>query len=305
MKKFIVKIILFFLIVGVVDFFYGMTYDFMNSHAKGGENKRVYDLCKKDKYDILIMGSSRAHHHYVPSIIEEETGMSCYNAGFDGNGVILAYGFLQQIVKRYRPKLIIYDIEPAFDISVYLPDNDRTRYLSLQKPYYRDSDVAKIFKDVAIDEYYKVHSGLYRYNSACLTGLSSFLSNRGNDTLKGYEPLYGEMKEDVNKGLIKDTSQTDENKLEYISKFIDLANNKQIPLIIVASPKYLKESSAVYNEVKEMCMFKDVPFLDYYHLTDFMEHKEYFKEPMHLNDKGAKEFTKHIVSQIQTYLNNQ
>lgn len=304
MKKFIVKVILFFLIIGVVDFFYGMTYDFINSHAKGGENKRVYDLCKKDKYDILIMGSSRAHHHYVPSLIEETTGMSCYNAGFDGNGVILAYGLLQQIVKQYRPQLVIYDIEPAFDISIYLPDNDRTRYLSLQKPYFRDVDIAKIFKDVAIDEYYKVHSGLYRYNSTCITGLVSFLSCRGNDTLNGYEPLYGEMKEEANTKM-KDTYSKDEKKLEYITKFIDFANNKHIPLIIVASPKYLKESSAVFNEVKEMCISKNVPFLDYYHLPDFMEHKEYFKEPMHLNDKGAIEFTKHIVTQIQTYLNNQ
>lgn len=32
-----------------------------------------------------------------------------------------------------------------------------------------------------------------------------------------------------------------------------------------------------------------------------MMHKEWFKEPMHLNDEGAKIFTKQLISTVELY----
>lgn len=66
---------------------------------------------------------------------------------------------------RYHPKLIIYDVEPAFDINVYRPDHGNRRYLNMLKPYYKHYGVAGIFKDISLEEWLKVHSGMIRYNS--------------------------------------------------------------------------------------------------------------------------------------------
>lgn len=294
MKKYISYIILFFVIVLVIDVGFGKICDYMNAHSKGGLSKQTYDLCMKDQYDILIMGSSRAHHHYVPQIIEDSLGMSCYNAGCDGNGIILMYGIYQMIINRYHPKLIIYDVEQAFDLYEYKNDNNRTRYLALLKPYHDQVGIDQIFKDVSKEEYYKTFFGFCRYNSVSISLLIDYLKNRPINN-KGYSPLCGEIK------MEPETQETipqiiDSVKLDYVQRFITDVVYKDISLMVVASPKYGTINSNNLQPIKDICDKYNVPFIDYYADSIFMAHKEWFKEPMHLNDEGARVFTERICS---------
>ena len=50
--------------------------------------------------------------------------------------------------------------------------------------------------------------------------------------------------------------------------------------------------------MKEIADKYGVKFLDSYADSVFMRHKEWFKEPMHLNQVGAREFSKRIVPDI-------
>lgn len=297
MKKYIAYIILFFAIVLVIDFGFGKACDYMNAHAKGGETKQMYDLCMKDQYDILIMGSSRAHHHYVPQIIEDSLEMSCFNAGHDGNGILLMYGIYQMIVNRYQPKLIIYDVEQAFDLYEYKADNHCTRYLAVQKPYYNQPGIAQIFKDVKQEEYYKTFSGLCRYNSISIPLVIDYLTSRPMNS-KGYSPLSGEMKKEPVKKEKSEAPTIDSLKYNYMRKFVKDVTEKKIPLLVVVSPKYGALDSDDLQPIKDICEIYHVPFLDYYAAPEFMAHKEWFKEPMHLNDEGARMFSKRIVKSL-------
>jgi hypothetical protein len=297
MKKYIGHIVLFFAIVLAIDFGFGKACDYLNAHAKGGATKQMYDLCMKDQYDILIMGSSRAHHHYIPQIIEDSLGMSCYNAGHDGNGIILMYGIYQMILNRYQPKLIIYDVEQAFDLYEYKPDNKCTRYLAEQKPYYNQPGIGQIFKDVAKEEYYKTYSGLCRYNSVSIPLLIDYFTTRPMDS-KGYSPLCEEMMKEPEKEGRTEKLVIDSLKFNYIKKLIKDATEKEIPLFVVVSPKYGAENSNTFQPVKEICDTYNIPVLDYYADYQFMMHKEWFEEPMHLNDKGAEVFTRRLVGDI-------
>lgn len=302
MKKYVLYIALFFAIVLAIDFGFGKACDYLNAHAKGGATKQMYDLCMKDQYDILIMGSSRAHHHYVPQIFEDSLGMSCYNAGVDGNGIILMTGIYRMITQRYRPKLIIYDVEKAFDLFEYKADNGCTRYLAAQKPFYNQPGIGQIFKDVSKEEYYKAHSGLCRYNSVSIPLLIDNLSFRPMDA-RGYSPMSGKMEKDPEKKETNEILIVDSLKLQYMCEFVKDVTEKDIPLIIVVSPKYGAVDSHDFEPIKEICDTYNVPFLDYYTDQEFMTHKEWFKEPMHLNDEGARRFTNCIVASIRTMKN--
>ena len=103
MKEFIIKVFIFFTLVVFVDYLFGVVCSFMIKESKGGVTRQMHNLCFEDQYDILIMGSSRAHHHYVPEIIADSLGATVYNSGQDGNGFILHYGVLQMVWKRYNP----------------------------------------------------------------------------------------------------------------------------------------------------------------------------------------------------------
>lgn len=135
MKKFVLRTLLFFAIVSLVDLGFGESCKYMIVHAKSGANKQLVDLCERDNYDILIMGSSKAHHNYIPKVFVDSLGMTCYNAGYDGNGVILAYAIIKMINKERQPKLILYDVKQQFDIYHYEKDGDYTRYYKILKPF--------------------------------------------------------------------------------------------------------------------------------------------------------------------------
>ncbi len=299
MKKYIINIVIFFTIIVVIDICVGLAGDYLVSHVKSGDTKRTNDLVMVDKHDVLILGSSRARHHYDTPFLSDTLGLDVYNAGYDGNGVILAFGLLEMILERYQPKLIIYDVEPAFDINVYDADNNHKRYISRLKPYYRHQTVAEIIKDVSTEEWFKVHFGMIRYNMSILTMLSEVLRKSKVDN-KGFSPMVGiyDREPDYTGGK----SELDQLKLVYFKRFVLLAQQRHIPIVVVASPKYGMESSITIQPIRDICEQCNVVFLDYYADADFMQHKEWFVEPMHLNREGARQFSNKIADRIPSLL---
>lgn len=301
MKKFVIHILVFFAIVAAIDIFVGFTGDYLQQHAKGGSTKQFNDLVMNDKHDVLILGSSRAHHHYDTPYLSDTLGIDVYNGGYDGNGVILADGILELTLKHSRPKLILLDIEPAFDVIVYDGDNHHKRYISDLKPYYRAPEIGSIIKDVSEEEWYKVHSGMIRYNTDIIKMTIDNILKRVTPS-NGYSPLTGAMLKDLAPRKTSKPNEIDSFKLKYVAHIIDVAKSNRIPIVLVASPKYTKAGSAILTPVVEICEEKQVPFLDYYSQLDFIAHKEWFKEPMHLNATGARMFSRMIASDIEKML---
>lgn len=297
MKKFITRVIVFFLIVFFVDYNYGVVFDYLKSHAKNGDFKKTYDICLNKQYDIIVLGSSRAHHHYNSCILSDSTNMTCFNAGFDGNGVITAFGILQLILDRYKPKLIIYDVEPAFDIEVYPPDNNCTRYLGILKPFCKNNKIKEIFKDISVEDYYKQFSGLVRHNSNSFLVLSSFFSKEQEDSNNGFSSLIGSM--DNEKNIQQpEVFPLDNKKIEYFRKLLNTIKDNNIPIVVVYSPKYEFTNQVTVETIQNTCDEFDIPFWNYSVQEDFLK-PEFFKEPMHLNEIGANRFTADLTSRIK------
>ena len=301
MKKYVVRILVFFAIVVVIDICVGFAGYYLQTHAKGGSTKQFNDLVMNDSHDVLILGSSRASHHYDTPFLSDTLGLDIYNAGYDGNGVILANGILELLLKHSHPKLILLDIEPSFDIIVYDKDNNHKRYIADLKPYYRYPEIGRIIKDVSEEEWYKVHSGMMRYNTDIIKMTIDNIMKRENPQ-KGYVPLSGAMLNEPAIGLQSGPNETDTFKLKYVSHIIDVAQSNDIPIALVASPKYTKAGASVLEPVIEICERESVPFLNYYNHPDFMTHKEWFKEKMHLNSAGARVFSRMISGEIERLL---
>ena len=295
MKKYLLYIVIFFAAVVAIDVCFGLTMDYMSRHAKSGDTKASNALLYENEYDVLIMGSSRAHHHYDDKLLSDSLGLKVYNAGVDGNGIILADGLYRILSQRYAPKLVIYDVEPAFDINIYADDDNDRRYLSGLKPYFGEDEIKDIFSSYGWQEKVKNYSGLYRYNTDFFNVLKNFVSSSPVPEY-GYIPTDGAMTEDK-KPVSKGQSEIDSLKIQYIKTFISDVKASGAQLLLVASPKYGVPDSKVYDVVKAICAENDLPFLDYY--TDERFQKlEYFKEPMHLNGVGAKVFTEMIIHDI-------
>lgn len=303
MKLYLLKIILFFVIVAIIDFGFGKGMDYMYTRAKGGETREMNDVCLDNQYDLLVMGSSRARHHYVPSILSDSLGVSCYNAGWDGNGIILMYGMYQMVLDRYKPKLIIYDLAQGFDIYENPQDQNNTRYISRLKPYARKPHIDKIFKSLTWQEWVKTYSNLYRYNSISQSTIKNYLFECPYN-IDGYSELHQIMDYEPSVIDTEDTRELDSLKLHYFEMLIHSVHENDISLVCVLSPCYHSILSEKNKPFFDLCEKYGIPIIDYYKDTTFSAHREYFKDPTHMNDNGARLFSAILAHRLKTIIYN-
>lgn len=294
MKKYILTILLFIGVVTIIDISFGYICDYLHKNAKGGGiEKRLY-LAEKSNEQILMFGSSRMCHHYNPAIIEDSLKMTCFNAGQDGNGIIMAYGFLRMVLERYTPNMIIYDLSP-FD---YIED-DNIKYINYLKPYYKNVHVKQIIHDVSPVDKYKMISSFYQYNSQITSLIKCYVSPLS--FTNGYLPLDGTMNYDYSP-QINETSPSDNMKLKYLKMFIKTCKENNIPLVFCLSPQYKVSNSNEYNTVKDIILQEQIPLLDFYSYPRLANNKDYFKDRTHLNSAGADAFTKELIPHLRGLL---
>lgn len=294
MKKLIFKIFLWIAIIVMLDMCFGVVMGYLYMNSKGGETYKQVYITEKANEDILIFGSSRASHHYDPRIFQDSLGMSCFNCGFDGMGILFNYCHFQMLTKRYAPKYVFYDISPEFD---YL-DGDNLKYLGRLRPIYARSGV---IKDVAseIDRYesVKCQSSFYSYNNVAIKTVLDFLYARYG-FINGYLPLNGIMlKEPEEYSYDEDPFQClDSLKIKYLSKLIDECRKKDIILMFCISPYYKRSDLKDYEPLFEIASRNNIPILDYSTDSVISNDASLFADGSHLNEAGAEKYSKMVVS---------
>lgn len=296
MKRFIIKIVLFFTLIAVADVLCGFVLGYFAKNAKGGFTQRDTYICAKLETEFLLMGSSRCVRHYNPQIITDSLGMSCYNTGQMGNGIILNYGRLRMIDERKKPKVVVYDIAPDFDLFV---GDDNHRYLTWLKQHYERNGIADIFESVDPSEKYKMISQLYRYNSRIIELMTDYLHPISDARADGFSPLKGEMDKTKIKigGKKGKTPVVDNVKQDYINKLIDELDGAK--LYFVVSPSWYGMDTIQFKPIMDICQERGIPFIDFANNPKYVHQDIYFKDGSHMNAKGADEFTRDLISLLK------
>lgn len=297
MKKFIIWFIAFVVAIVAVDFGFGAACRYLIAHAKAGFTQSHEYVANHCEDDVLIFGSSRALHHYVPEVITDSLGMSCYNCGMDGNGILYLYSRFLMLTSRYNPKIIIYDVEPVFDLSI----DDYTKYLGWQKRYCEIPGVMNVITDINPIEKWKLLCSFYKYNGSFVQMLADNLHPLHTLDKTGYEPLFNVM--DYEPEVKQQTRVNwDAKKRSYFEKLVEDCNQKNIFLIFAYSPMYGMQNTAVFDEFTEFCKEHNVALINYYACEDYVFKKELFSDSYHLNDIGAREYTKKIVKDMKVII---
>ena len=256
MKQFVLKVLVFFAIIAIVDIAGGWGLKWLATHARGGFTLRDN------------------------------------NSGQMGNGIILNYGRLKMINERQKPKLVVYDLHPGFDMLV---GDDNHRYLTWLKGHYDRDGIADIFCSVDNTERYKMISQLYRYNSRIIELVSDYLQPLSHSKPDGFSPLKGSLDrlKIRNKSQIEHVYRFDELKLAYINKYIQEVGADHI--VFVVSPSWYGMDSLQFAPVEDICKKKHIAFYNFSNSPKYVHHDEYFKDGNHMNADGADEFTKDLV----------
>lgn len=304
MKRFVIRLIVFLIIMFILDRGFGFTMAYLQNHAKGGYIGHHNYILNNSNEDVLIFGSSRAIHHYNPQVLMDSIGMSCYNCGQDGNGIVLFYGWWQLMKNRHQPKMIIYDVNPSFDL---LKGEDNSKYLGWLRSEYDNEDVKHIFNDIDDSEKYKMLSMMYRYNSKFLQVVTDYLHPLFNISSNGYLPLKGKMdKMKIKKANKEDKPavEFDTLKLSYMDAFIKDTKERGIKLVFVASPIWYGKNDNQFIPIESLCIKHGIQFYNFSNDTVFMHCDKMFKDGNHLNAYGADIFTQFLCNQLNSSNND-
>lgn len=300
-KKIAIGFMCFCVLLIAADWAVGTWSEKMYYKSKYGIFRRQIYCLTESQDELMILGSSRAAHHYVPQIFEDSLGMSCYNAGSDGMCIYYHYGILASRIQRsYPPKMVILEVigtdAEVSQSATFSLDAALDRYA----PHYGEfTEIDSLFAFNGWKDKVKLLSKSYKYNSKLVQTIKCNYIQWPED--RGYEALNGVMKvaegEKAADVLAPSSAQPniEERKLEYLQKFIDDCKDNNIDLVMCYSPYYAQVTPASIRMIEELAVKNSVPFLNYGDDVRFQK-PEYFQDASHLNDAGAREYSKEICS---------
>lgn len=246
--------------------------------------------------DALILGSSRANHSFDCRIIEDSLGMSCYNAGRDGQNMVYDAMVFFTYIEKHVPKLVILDIAGSMmDDSWFGNLKEMNCYYGLAEPLDKIIDENSTWV-----ERMKLKSNLYKYNNTWQWLLNAKMA-ASKEELDGYRPMPVNNKSPFQVRFVDaGKPKIDERCLGYLEKIRKTCQVHHILLVLTYTPTLVVQKSGGEEEwLKEYSEQKDVAFYAFGKDSSFYEHPDFFYDPTHLNEKGATVFTKEFVKRLK------
>ena len=260
--------------------------------------------------DIVVVGSSRASHHYDVNRMADSLGCSVYNVGLDGCFFLDNCCMMHAILERYSPKMILLEISCD---ALY---QESKNYLEgLYAYYWQDPYVKEI---VNHEEGWlsgiKLLSCLYTYNANAFKTIGYGLKGviKGDvevDPLHGYAPLAFKPK----KSELVLKSHTDDNphsftisswKVSLLTDLLRSARGKGVQVVVITSPVFGYRN--VSNQESQMCITQICEneqsiYWDFSDQAEFLQHPEWFNDGAHLNEIGAAKFTELVLDRLMLH----
>lgn len=251
----------------------------------------------KTNADCIILGSSRALHHYNSEIIANILKVSCQNVGMNGYGLFYNYALLSGILENHYPKTIILDISP--NVVTYKESLNKLGKLYPLKNIDAFSEIINLFPghNIVLSK-----SNIYCLNSTVYNMFSSIVK-RDDDSINF--GLIGKI-DTLNTDFysIQD-SVIDPLKIRYFKKIIEICKSNNINLYCFISPTFAKvdKKDLIINQFKEISEENGILFFDYSDYSQLYKNPIYFKDKLHLNRDGANIYSI-TVSKVLNKINN-
>lgn len=248
------------------------------------------------KADVLILGSSRANHSFDCRVLEDSLGMSCYNAGRDGQNMVYDAMVFFTYIERHVPKLVILDIAGSMmDDSWFGNLKEMNCYYGLAEPLDKIIDENSTWV-----ERMKLKSNLYKYNNTWQWLLNARMAKSAAE-LDGYRPMPVSSRSPFQVRFIHaGKPKIDKRCLSYLEKIRKACQEHQISLILTYSPTLVVCKRGGEEEWLGMYSVKNqLPFIGSGKDSSFYNHPELFYDMTHLNAKGAELYTKRFVTELK------
>ena len=298
MKKLLIHIIIVACLFFVMDRVLGLGLRYLYSISNATDEYKISYTNESTKDSLLFMGSSRCLHHYAPLVFEKELGISCFNAADWGiKNIFFHYGTLGNILSRYTPKAIIFEVHPCdFQETPY---SGKERAGSLAPYCGMSKECDEMLKRSGNYWPYQL-SWVYRYTGSLPSLLAGEMGNMDR-SLKGWKPLDGVL-DTVGIKVEEYPYPIDQERINLLERFINDCKQKNIQLSLIVSPMYICSKEEVYKIPRELAAKHRLPFIDHYRDSTFVGHPELFYDLGHLNREGALIYSKIVCEELKNHI---
>jgi hypothetical protein len=280
---FILKTLILTLVISVVlDLMYTGIY--LQSTDRG-KIEKVFNS-KKEIYDVVILGSSRANNHFVAEMFEDK-GLKTFNYGMTGGQFFEANLLLKLMIERkYKIKNVILEADLNLSID-YQAEGVSAKFLpylpvseTIKKKFEKGQDFRELYY-IPFYRYIKFETriGIREAFFTLIHKKSSWLNHNG------YYPLLnqkGNMKNDIRK-----LNPLAHNK--YYEQIKQICKDNNINLIAVMTPMCENTKGINYFD-KVQKLYPEI-----HNYENVVVEDRFFSSCGHLNNTGARLFTARIV----------
>lgn len=289
-KAFVKGFIIFVILLIIVDRLIGNVFKYYYFKQKSGVLYQTTYVIDSTKASVLVFGSSRANHHYIPAIFENKLHMTFYNCGRDNCNLIYYAAVISAVLERYTPKQIILDLIP-YELS--LSEDGK---LSPLLPYQDNPAVKPFLKFNSKFEDFKLLSTEYPYNSLLGTIITGNLSH--SDKQEGYIELDKVMPS--RKKAAFESQPVIAARARILNDLFKKLYAKNIKVAVVISPAYCvfdrnDENAKTIEQLSDK--YKNIQFFNYENNPAFDNNKLY-QDNFHLNGTGAQKFSMTLAQKL-------
>ena len=316
MERFLIKIVRFFitLIIILLGLDIWVSYVLAKSESFAMGDAEIWnDIINKDiDAELLIYGSSRAWVHFDPEFISENTGLTAYNFGVDGQSFDIQELRHEMYLKNQSVKYIIYsvDVNTLNNPKGLYNDDQFLPFLLSSEPI---RDRTKRYSNFSFIDF---NVPLLRYMGRT-KAQKYFIKHILNRPLpimrhKGFAAHEEEWNDDFDKAKKEKknySKKVDFSIVEKFDEFLQATKKDSIKVIMMYAPEHILGQSFVINRSEIVHIFdslaikNNVPFYDYSKYT-MNEDKGFFYNSLHLNSKGVKEFNKLYINDLKSNIDN-
>ena len=287
MKRFFKLTVLFIFILFIASLLLDVVFTTIISQSS--ERNKVENVMHSfgKKYDLVIMGTSRANNHFVADLFEKK-GLKSFNYGISGSHLFETSLLLKvMIANKFQIKNLILEA----DLSICNEKRDEgitARFM----PYIHTNSIIKEHYKKESDFKQLYYVPFYRYikfdAKIGFREVYEVLAKKPTNTLynKGYYPLISDKKGSMKNNI--STLKVIRNK--YYEEIKKLCKQNNINLIVVMTPMCKNTKGLDYfDKVK-----KQYPEINNFENT--VTDDRYFASCGHLNNEGAIIYTNHILN---------
>ena len=298
MKKLLIHILIIAGLFFVIDRAGGLLLKQLYSKSNATDEYKIGYANAETNEDLLFMGSSRCLHHFVPSVFEKAYGMTCFNAADWGiKNIYYHYGLLGNILSRYTPKIIVFEIHPCDYLDTPYSGTERAGSLA---PFCGMSDACDDMLKMAGKYWSYKLSTVYRYTGSLPNLIFGHWGGMDRN-LKGWKPLDGSL-DTTSLKAEEFPFPVHQEKVKLLERFIQDCQAKGIKLSFIVSPMYICTTQDVYKIPRGLAERYNISFFDYFRDPQFTGHAELFYDYGHLNREGAILFSQKVSNDLKDFI---